>query len=83
MDGRHALPDQNQGPGEHRDELACPGLQHETDDQYIGSGGIDEGDERIGAFSVRRFVWWQRLPRPRKSTIAFAGLSIDNEVALK
>ena len=83
MDGCYALPHQNQGPSEHRDELACPGLQHEADDQRAGRGNLDEGDERIGAFSVRRYVWRRLFTRPREIAAAFAGLSIINNVALK
>ena len=83
MDGRYTLPDQNQGTSEHRDELACPGIQHKTDDQPAGRGNIDEGDERIGAFSVRRYVWRRLFLRAREIAAAFAGFSIDDHVALK
>ena len=67
MDGRYALPHKNQGTCEHRNGLACPGLQHEADDQYIGRGGIDEGDEHIGAFSVENTLEARLLINPQTS----------------
>ena len=47
LDGLDALPDQNAGSGEYRDESARAGVQHEANDEYYrykisyrGDGGI-------------------------------------------
>jgi hypothetical protein len=45
--GRHALPDEDPGSGQHRDEPACACLQHEARDADDGNWRPDGGNEGL------------------------------------
>ena len=44
LDGLNALPDQNAGSGEYRDESARAGVQHEAHDEHDGYETAHRGD---------------------------------------
>ena len=47
MDGIDALSDAHHGPGQHRDELACPGLQSQARDGDTRHEDTDESNDGL------------------------------------